>query len=473
MKWDEDDLITDGLPSVGATGAMFACDLHAKQQDFLRLPNLNVLYGGAAGGGKTEALLADCLQYIDRPKYSALVLRRTFKALRLRHSIMDRALEWCGREYWHEDDKKFVFPSGAVVQFGYCDSEGDLDRYQSAQFHRIYIDELTEWPEGWVRFLFSRLRRTVGDSIPIAFRAGTNPGGLGGEWVREMYDIPEGEIVAQPIEHGNRCFFPARADDNPSLDLASYEESLRELGEAKYQQLRWGRWVRDGEGLVYSGFTTANLIDTLPAGGDWSCILGQDYGVSNATSWVILKWRKHDPVVYITRAWKQSGIIPSVNAEIVKGLEVEERFTRIVGDTSGLGKAFAEEAVQRYGVPIEAADKNNKRGYIELFNGELSRGRILIVRGPETEQLVHELKTLPWAENRIKEAAGFENHVVDGALYGWRAASAFVEKPAPVKPALGSREADELLAKIAQERRRANAQGRGESARERWRPGQR
>src|SRR5208283_3001090 len=159
--------------------------------------------------------------------------------------------------------------------------------------------------------------------IPIAFRAGTNPGGLGGEWVREMYDIPEGEIVGAPIINGNRCFFPARADDNPSLDLASYEESLKELGEAKYQQLRWGRWVRDGEGLVYSGFTSANLIDRLPDGGEWRCILGQDYGVTNATSWVVLKWRKHDPVVYITRAWKQNSIIPSVNAELVKGLEAE------------------------------------------------------------------------------------------------------------------------------------------------------
>ncbi len=474
MSGDLDAFLLSGLPrSVVpvASSRDFVGPLHPKQREFLQLPYLNALYGGAAGGGKTEALLAHALQWIDRPQYSALLLRRTYKALNLRGSIMDRAMSWIGRDLWHEDSKRFVFPSGATLQFGYCDSERDLDRYQSAQFHHIGIDELTEWPNDWVRFLFSRLRRTKGDDIPITFRAGTNPGGLGGEWVRQEYGIPEGEIVSEPIIRGNRCFFPARAEDNPSLDLAAYEESLRELGEAKFQQLRWGRWVRDGEGLVYSSFTSSNLVPAAPP--DLSRrILAQDYGVTNATSWSILEWREHDPVVYVTRSWKATGITPSENAEIVKKLELERKFDRIIGDLGGLGKGFAEEAVKHYGIPIEAADKQNKRGYIELFNGEMKRGRILIVE-PACEDLVREMKTLPWSESRKEEAAGFANHCTDGVLYGWRASSAFTARPAPVKPPIGSPEADALEMAASIERRRRDGLRSGESARERWRPRQR
>lgn len=429
-----------------------AAPLHAKQLEFMSLAYRNVLYGGAAGGGKTEALLADVLQHIDKPGYSALILRRTFRALNLRGSIMDRAKEWIPGDFWHDADKRFVFPvpngRPATIQFGYCDNEADLGQYQSAQFHKIAVDELTEWPEGWVTFLFSRLRKVVGDEIPIGFRAGTNPGGLGGEWVRERYGIPEGEIVTAPIIRGNRCFLPARAEDNPSLDLASYEESLQELGPGKYEQLRWGRWIRDGEGFVYSSFTSANVISERPPWvipGRCNALLAQDYGVTNATSFNVLAWREHDPCVYVVMSYKLTGLSPSENAEKVETLEREWKFTAMIGDVGGLGKGFAEEARKRFTLPIEQAQKNNKRGYIELFNGDLKRARIIVV-GPACQDLVHEMKTLPWAENRQEEAKGFANHCTDGVLYGWRAVSNYHEVAEAKRPKAGTAEAHAAMA---------------------------
>ena len=429
-----------------------AAPLHAKQLAFLARTELSVLYGGAAGGGKTEALLADALQYIDRPGYSAMIMRRTFTALNLRGSIMNRALEWIPNEFWVATAHRFVFPvpggHSATIQFGYCDNERDLQQYQSAQFHRLYIDELTEWPEGRVSFLFSRLRRVLGDPIPIGFRAGTNPGGLGGEWVRQRYGIPEGDIVSEPIVRGRRAFVPARAEDNPSLDLESYEESLKELGAAKYEQLRWGRWVRDGEGMVYADFSSANVLTARP---DWivpgkvSALLAQDYGVTNATSFNVLVWRENDPAVYVVRSWKETGLSPSENAEKVGALNAEWKFEAMVGDVGGLGKAFAAEARKRFTLPIEPAEKQNKRGYIELFNGDLKRRRILFVEDGCGEA-IHELKTLPWAENRLEEAAGFANHCTDGILYGWRRVSNYHEQEKAKRPAQGSPEALQAMA---------------------------
>jgi hypothetical protein len=97
-------------------------------------------------------------------------------------------------------------------------------------------------------------------------RAGTTPDGVGAEWVRQRFGIPEGQIIEAPIVtcNGDRVFLPARAEDNPALDLVAYERSLAQLGPAKFQQLRWGRWVRDGEGVVYKFSPSLNLHEAHP-----------------------------------------------------------------------------------------------------------------------------------------------------------------------------------------------------------------
>lgn len=465
-------------------GSRVPVQLHTKQRQFVALPHLEAMYGGAAGGGKSEALLADALQYVHLPQYSALVLRRTYPELSKPGSIMHRALAWLGREYWNDRDKRFTFPRGAILQFGYCNGEGDLAQYKSAQFHRVYIDEVTEWPEGWFVYLFSRIRRTLGDTIPLAMRSGTNPNGIGAEWVRRRYGIPEGAIVAEPIENRaeDRIFLPARADDNPFLDLAAYEKSLAKLSPSTYRQLRYGQWVRDGEGLVYRHFddqrntvpmkdaaAAAHFVESLDF-----FVLGLDFGFVDATAFAILGWRRHDPTVYVVAAWKEKGLIPSEVAEIVQELEAERPFERIVGDLGGLGKGYAEEARVRWRVPIEPAEKTNKRGYIDLLNGDLERGRLRLLL-PQCEELRKEWIELPWHEGRAKEAAGFDNHLADATLYAWRAVTAYRETPEAKKPAPGTIAHDqEVVTRVREARRRelerASAAG-GASTRERWQPG--
>lgn len=424
---------------------------HPKQAEFLRLDGREALYGGAAGGGKSDALLMAALQYVHVPNYSAIIFRRTYQDLNLPGAIMARSHEWLASTgaKWSGTDKRWTFPSGAVLSFGYLDTDRDRFRYASAEFQFIGFDELTQFPEQWYRFLFSRLRRVTGVEVPLRMRAATNPGGLGHEWVRQRF-------IAKPSR--DRPFIPARLDDNPSLDRAGYLASLAELDATTRKQLEEGLWIRDAEGLVYHYDDERNGIDVAP-----ECpyrILAQDFGVTDPTSFNILGWRDHDPTVYILGSWKIQGLTPSENAERVKELEGKYGFHAIVGDLGGLGKGFAEEMTRRHSLPIEAAEKANKLGYIKLLNGALERGEVKVVRAT-CEPLIDEWSTLPWEEARAKEAPGFDNHCADGVLYGWRRCVAFTEKPKPPIPTVDEqhREEERLIEEQAEEEARRIADG--------------
>jgi hypothetical protein len=411
-------------------------DLHARQMEFLSLSCTEAMYGGAAGGGKTDALLAAALRWVDVPGYAALLLRRTYPALALPNAIMDRARQWLGPTdaVWDGDRKQWRFPSGAVLQFGYCDAPGDLDRYQSAEFQFIGVDELTEWPEQWYRFLFSRLRRPHGLDVSVRMRAATNPGGLGQEWVREHFGIPENAIVERPIGLGtDTVFMPARVEDNPSLDLVTYEEALKRLGAQKFEQLRWGRWTRDAQGMVYHSFDRArNCIQALPAlqgAQQWTKVLALDFGVVDQNGITMLCWRDHDPVTYVRFSYRFTGGPSAVGREVLPIYE-REKVSKVVGDVGGMGKAYEEEFRKRFHVPVHAAKKHDKLGNISLLNSALEDGQLLIVE-PDCKDLIDEYKKLPWvvgAEGK-REAPGFNNHCCDSALYGFREASAFGNRP--------------------------------------------
>lgn len=402
---------------------------HPKQREFLQLKSREALYGGAAGGGKSDALLMAALQYVHIPGYSAILFRRTYQDLNLPGAIMSRSHEWLAGTgaKWNGTDKRWSFPSGAHLSFGYLDTDRDRYRYASAEFQFIGFDELTQFPEQWYRFLFSRLRKRHGVDVPLRMRAATNPGGIGHEWVRRRF-------IATPTDE--RPFVAAKIVDNPSLDAGSYLESLAQLDAGTRAQLEHGLWVRDTDGLVYHYDEGRNAVGEAP-----ECphkVLALDFGATAPTAFTVLGWRDHDPTVYVLRSWKVAGLAPSEAAEKVHELESAHGFEAIVGDIGGLGKGYQLEMRRRFHAPIEAADKNNKLGYVSLFNGDLERGKVKVVR-EHCSSLVDEWSELPWNDGRTKEQGGFDNHCADATLYGWRKCMAFVERPEAPKPTLDQR----------------------------------
>lgn len=232
---------------------------HPKQGIFLDLDCKEALYGGAAGGGKSEALLMGALQYVHQPGYAAILFRRTYTDLSLPEGLMDRADEWLGPSLarWSEKEKTWHFPSGATLTFGYLEYEKHKYRYQGAAFQFIGFDELTQFTESQYRYLFSRLRKLEDFEIPLRMRSASNPGGVGHEWVKQRF-IVEGE------EH-NRPFVPARLEDNPSLHRESYIESLMELDPTTRQQLLEGDWTAAAPGNMFQR-AWFPIIDEAPAG---------------------------------------------------------------------------------------------------------------------------------------------------------------------------------------------------------------
>lgn len=208
------------------------------------------MYGGAAGGGKTDALLMAALQHVHVPRYAALFVMRTFSDLSLPSAGMSRARDWLGGTAARPVDggRSWHFPSGASLTFGHLDKVGDEEKYRTAEFQFIAFDELTRFPEGQYRYLFSRLRRVAGMDVPPRVRSGTNPGGKGHEWVRSRF-LPDEFLTtkgdakyAATWWKGKRLFVPARLEDNAHLDADDYEKSLDELLPVDRDRLRKGDW---------------------------------------------------------------------------------------------------------------------------------------------------------------------------------------------------------------------------------------
>ena len=217
------------------------------QKVFLKSTAQEVLFGGAAGGGKSSALIMAALQYVDVPGYSAILFRRTYADLALPGALMDRFRDWTMHYddvHWNANSYTATFPSGARVTFGYLNNVNDYLRYKGSEFQFIGMDEVTEIRESDYRYMFSRLRRPASGplaQVPLRMRAATNPAP---NWVRQRF-LVEGK------DRG-RIFIPSMLTDNPGIDPASYRAVLQELDPIERKRLEFGDWWSTALGSLFN-----------------------------------------------------------------------------------------------------------------------------------------------------------------------------------------------------------------------------
>lgn len=272
----------------------------------------HVLFGGARGGGKSEALLAGALQYVDVPGYAAMLFRKSFMDLQQPDALIARASKYLARTdaHWQGDLLQWRFPSGAVLKFGYLAGTADVENYQGAAAQYWGFDEAGQLEPRSMETLTLSARRLTGFPAPIRFRYSANPGGRAHEWLVENF-------VAGAPENG-RLFIPSRAVDNPGLDLADYLPRLDAISDPVLRaQMRDGDWgAVDRSGLVcpeWDNETAAactTTSDTLPA--HFTAYVAADPGGHSrerardlfAMLWGHLDFHRSRLVITEERAWR-------------------------------------------------------------------------------------------------------------------------------------------------------------------------
>lgn len=340
----------------------FFCEMTGKADE--------VLYGGAAGGGKSFVQCQDAFLYaVTYAGSRQLILRRTFAELE--KSIIRTTLGLYPREIARYNAGKHVwsFQNGSIIDFGYCDRENDVYQYQSAEYDVIRFDELTHFSESMYTYLLSRIRGA--NEFPKAVKSSTNPGGIGHSWVKKRFiDIGE-PMTLHKAEGGNRIFIPSLVTENLWLmkNDPHYVERLKNLGEREYQQLRFGNWdTYDGQ-FFDEWDRELHVVSPFEIPKDWRRYFTMDYGLDMlAAYWIAVDGSGS---AYVYREVYQTNLIISAAAETIKAAEGGDKADDYIAPPdmwnrkSDTGRSTAEIFAE-HGILLRRAENERVQGWLDL-----------------------------------------------------------------------------------------------------------
>ena len=423
------------------------------QTEFLSANEREVLYGGSAGGGKSYAMLADPVRYLNNPHFRGLLVRRTTEELRELISVSKQLYpQAIPNIKFMERDKTWVAPSGATLWLSYLDRDDDVTRYQGQAFSWIGFDELTQWPTSYpFDYMRSRLRTTKGSGLELYQRATTNPGGPGHSWVKKMFvdpapsgqdfwatDIETGKTLTWPQGHTRsgeplfkRRFIPATLFDNPYLaDDGMYEANLLSLPEYQRKQLLEGNWDVN-EGAAFPEWNrTIHVVEPFNIPNNWAKFRACDYGYGSYTG---VLWFAVSPseqlVVY--RELYVSKVLATDLADMVLEAEAEDGTIRYgVLDSSlwhkrgDTGPSLAEQMIikgcrwrpsdRSRGSRIAGKNEIHRRLQIDEFTEEPR-----LVFFSNCLQTISQLPSIPLDKNNSEDVdTHSEDHLYDALRYG-------------------------------------------------------
>ena len=422
------------------------------QTSFLAATEQEVLYGGAAGGGKSYSLIADPVRYFSNPHARMLIVRRSTEELRelisVSKQLYPRAIP--GIKFM-ERDKTWVAPNGSTLWMSYLDRDDDVMRYQGQAFNWIGFDELTQWPTPYAwNYMRSRLRTTKASGLPLYMRATSNPGGPGHQWVKKTFIDPNtpnkafwatdenGETIRWPVGHSReneplfkRKFIPATLFDNPYLsEDGMYEANLLSLPEHQRRQLLEGDWDIN-EGAAFPEFNRrVHVSEPYDIPASWVRFRACDYGYSSYTGvlWFAVVPGSEQLVVY--RELYVSKILATDLADMILELEEGEKIRYGVLDSSlwhnrgDTGPSLAEQMITKgcrwrpadrsRGSRVAGKNEIHRRLQIDDFTEE---PRLVIF--DHCKNIISQLPSIPLDKKNPEDVdTHSEDHLYDALRYG-------------------------------------------------------
>lgn len=279
-----------------------------KQAVFMSRPEYEALYGGAAGGGKSDALLIEALRQVHIPHYKAIIFRKTYPQL---SELEERSAELYPYIYpgckYNASKHFWRFKSGAMIYFGAMQRTADRTKYQGKRYDFIAFDELTHFTWDEYSYMFSR-NRPSGPGTRVYIRSSTNPGGIGHGWVKDRFitagppfvpitsvmeiNMPDGSVQKKKRK---RIFIQSTVFDNQKLldNDPNYIANLASLPEAEKNALLYGDWD-SFNGQVFTEFKNnpegyksckhTHVIEPFEIPVTWQRWISFDFGYSRPFS---------------------------------------------------------------------------------------------------------------------------------------------------------------------------------------------
>lgn len=403
-----------------------------KQKAFIDAKETEVLFGGAAGGGKSYAQVIDALLFaLEYPRSHQLLLRRTYPELQM--SILRTVRDLYPARLWDFSVQQHSgqFTNGSTIDFGYLNSEENLTRYQSAEFDVIRFDELTHFTEDMYRYLFSRLRGANG--YPKQIKSSTNPGNVGHGWVKERFITiaPPDTTVTTP--QGTRRFIPSKVQDNLFLmkNDPAYVERLKNLSENEQKALLYGSWdVFEGQYFT-EWDRDRHVVEPFTIPKEWRRFRSMDWGFNDPCC-VLWYAVGPDGTVYVYRElYVRLMMSPDVADEVRHLSDGEDCvYTAASPDMwaergiADIGGVTLAEVFATHGVPLIRADNTRLSGWQRVReylrgSGENGAGKPRLQVFSTCVNLIRTLPVMTYDKHRVEDVGdGLEDHACESLRYG-------------------------------------------------------
>lgn len=364
------------------------------------------------------------------PGVSVLILGKTrasVKAIYWKDIMTVLNRRYSLRAKFNKSELSIELPNGSVVYLSGVDSDEDeMHKILGQKFKLVVLDESGSYNINQRDLVYGVLKPAVADY--------------------------QGQIamIGTPTNYLNSLYFDATTGKEPGWSLHKWSvmdnpHMARQWAEdldlmlranpgiqdtPQFKQFYLGEWVVDLEARVYRYDADKNKVQELPNSKAWHYVMGVDLGYDDKTTFVVCAYNSYDPCLYVVASYGRSNMIFTEVAETIRSFQQRFNIGRIIMD--GANKQGVEEMVARYQLPIQIAEKQAKKDFIELMNTDFIVGNIKLIGNQE--ELENEYAGLVWDEKKREagkweEHSACDNHFADAALYAWRWCYNYASKP--------------------------------------------